>query len=108
MSLIARRTLLGAAAGLPLAAPALAAFPDRPLRIISGFAPGGLNDIVSRAMAQALSPVLGEPVVVETRGGAGGGAGPTAAARAAPDGSTLWMGIVDTQAINPNSYRNLQ
>ena len=51
MSLLTRRCLLGAAASLPLVAPALAAYPDRPLRIISGFAPGGLNDIVSRAMA---------------------------------------------------------
>jgi tripartite-type tricarboxylate transporter receptor subunit TctC len=108
MSLLTRRCLLGAAASLPLAAPALAAYPDRPLRIISGFAPGGLNDIVSRAMAQALTPVLGQPVVVENRAGAGGGVGATAAARSAPDGYTLWMGIVDTQAINPSSYRTLQ
>ncbi|MBK1662621.1 Bug family tripartite tricarboxylate transporter substrate binding protein [Paracraurococcus ruber] len=107
-----RRALLRAATGLPLAAamatPALAAFPERTLRIISGFAPGGLNDIVSRAMAQALTPVLGQAVVVENRAGAGGGVGATAAARAPADGYTLWMGIVDTQAINPNSYRNLQ
>ncbi|MCB4824615.1 Bug family tripartite tricarboxylate transporter substrate binding protein [Roseicella aerolata] len=108
MPLFTRRSLLGAAASLPLATPALAAYPDRPLRIISGFAPGGLNDIVSRAMAQALTPVLGQPVVVENRAGAGGGVGATAAARSAPDGYTLWMGIVDTQAINPSSYRNLQ
>jgi tripartite-type tricarboxylate transporter receptor subunit TctC len=59
-------------------------------------------------MAQALTAVLGQPVVVENRAGAGGGVGATAAARSAPDGYTLWMGIVDTQAINPNSYRNLQ
>ncbi|MDO9710471.1 Bug family tripartite tricarboxylate transporter substrate binding protein [Paracraurococcus lichenis] len=108
MPFLTRRALLGAAASLPLAAPARAAWPDRPLRIVSGFAPGGLNDIVSRAMAQALGPVLGQPVVVENRAGAGGSLGATAAARAAPDGSTLWMGIVDTQAINPNSYRGLQ
>ncbi|RAI57463.1 Bug family tripartite tricarboxylate transporter substrate binding protein [Roseicella frigidaeris] len=115
---LSRRALLGAGLGLPLAAPAilrpallhpaLAAYPDRPVRIVSGFAPGGLNDIVSRAMAQALGPVLGQPVVVENRPGAGGGVGAAAAARAAPDGSTLWMGIVDTQAINPSSYRSLQ
>lgn len=101
---INRRALLGSAVGL-LATPALAGFPDRTLRIISGFAPGGLNDIVSRAMAQALTPVLGQAVVVENRPGAGGGVGAAAAARSAPDGHTLWMGIVDTQAIIPIAYR---
>lgn len=102
-----RRILLGAAAATALARPALA-FPDRTLRIISGYAPGGLNDIVSRAMAQALSPVLGQSVVVENRAGAGGSVGATAAARSTPDGHTLWMGIVDTQAINPYAYKKLQ
>jgi tripartite-type tricarboxylate transporter receptor subunit TctC len=108
MTRIPRRTLLGAAAALPLAAPALAAYPDRPLRIVSGYAPGGLNDIVSRAMAQALTPILGQSVVVENRPGANGSLGATYAARSAPDGHTLWMGIVDTQAINPFVYRQLQ
>ncbi|MBY0339055.1 MAG: tripartite tricarboxylate transporter substrate binding protein [Acetobacteraceae bacterium] len=105
MSAIRRRALLGSALALP--AIQAFAFPERPVRIISGFPPGGLNDIVSRAMAQALTPLLGQPVVVENRAGAGGGVGATAAARAAPDGHTLWMGIVDTQAINPTAYRNL-
>lgn len=102
-----RRALLGAAGAGMLAAPALA-FPDRTLRIISGFNPGGLNDIVARAMAAALTPIIGQSVVVENRAGAGGGVGAAAAARAPADGHTLWMGIVDTQAINPAAYRNLQ
>ncbi|MCX7372327.1 MAG: tripartite tricarboxylate transporter substrate binding protein [Alphaproteobacteria bacterium] len=106
MQHIHRRAWL-AGAGAILAAPAFA-FPDRTIRIISGFNPGGLNDIVSRAMAQALTPVLGQSVVVENRAGAGGGVGAAAAARATPDGHTLFMGIVDTQAINPWAYRNLQ
>ena len=106
MQNIHRRAWL-AGAGAILAAPAFA-FPDRTIRIISGFNPGGLNDIVSRAMAQALTPVLGQSVVVENRAGAGGGVGAAAAARATPDGHTLFMGIVDTQAINPWAYRNLQ
>ncbi len=104
MSLLSRRVLLGAASAGLLASPALA-FPDRTLRIVSGYAPGGLNDIVSRAMAQALAPVLGQAVVVENRPGAGGGVGAAAAARAPADGHTLWMGIVDTQAIIPTAYR---
>ena len=104
MTRLTRRVLLGGLAAGTLAAPALA-FPDRTLRIISGFAPGGLNDIVSRAMAQALTPVLGQSVVVENRAGAGGGVGAQAASRAPADGHTLWMGIVDTQAIIPIAYR---
>ena len=107
MSKSTRRALLGAIPVLGLAAPALA-FPERTLRIISGFPPGGLNDIIARALAQPLTAELGQPVVVENRGGAGGSVGATAAARATPDGHTLWMGIVDTQAINPFAYRNLQ
>ena len=64
-----RRALLGAgAAALALASPALA-FPDRPLRVISGFNPGGANDIVPRALARPLSAVLGRPVAVENRAG---------------------------------------
>lgn len=108
MTTLSRRALLGASASMLLAAPALAAFPDHTLRIISGFPPGGLNDIVARAMAQALTPLLGQPVVVENRPGAGGSLGAATAARATPDGHTLWMGIVDTQAINPFAYRGLQ
>ena len=108
MNRFTRRTLFGAAAGMSLAAPALAAYPDRTLRIVSGYAPGGLNDIVSRAMAQALTPILGQAVVVENRPGANGSLGATFATRSAPDGHTLWMGIVDTQAINPFVYKQLQ
>lgn len=107
MHAISRRALLGTAAAASLASPALA-YPDRTVRIISGFPPGGLNDIVARALAQPLTAIIGQPVVVENRGGAGGSVGATAAARSTPDGHTLWMGIVDTQAINPFAYRNLQ
>jgi tripartite-type tricarboxylate transporter receptor subunit TctC len=107
MSVISRRALLGTGAAVALASPALA-FPERTIRIISGFPPGGLNDVVSRAMAQSLTPILGVTVVVENRVGAGGSVGGMTAARAAPDGHTLWMGIVDTQAILPTAMRALQ
>jgi tripartite-type tricarboxylate transporter receptor subunit TctC len=102
---LTRRALLAAPA-LVVATPALA-FPDRTLRIISGFPPGGTNDIVARALAAPLATVLGQPVVVENRPGAGGGVGAAAVARATPDGHTLYLGIVDTQSINPLTYRRL-
>lgn len=117
MSPVARRGLL-AAATLPLAyaaatssAAAQAATPtwrpDRPLRLIVPFNAGGITDVMSRAVAQALTPVLGENVVVDNRPGANGSIGAVAAARAAGDGLTLIMGITDTHAINPSSFRRL-
>jgi tripartite-type tricarboxylate transporter receptor subunit TctC len=114
MSAMPRRGALAAAAALA-AAPRLAAaqtaaatgFPDRPLRILVPYNAGGITDVMSRAVAQALSPVLGQPVVVENRPGANGSVGTLAAARSAPDGYTLTMGITDTFAINPFTFRNL-
>ena len=100
-----RRAFLAMAAA-SVASPALA-FPQRPLRIVLGGPPGGLNDIVARALGQPLGSLLGQSVVVENRPGAGASIGATFAARAAPDGHTLWLGIVDTQAILPTSMRNL-
>ena len=105
--------MLNATRRILLAAPALLlggqamAFPDKPLRIVSGFTPGGTNDIVARALAVPLAAQLGQPVVVENRAGAGGGVGAAAVARAAPDGHSLYLGIVDTQSINPLTYRRL-
>ena len=104
--LIPTRRLFLAAPALLLAGHAQA-FPDKPLRIVSGFTPGGTNDIVARALAGPLSTELGQPVVVENRAGAGGGVGAATVARAAPDGHSLYLGIVDTQSINPLTYRRL-
>ena len=100
-----RRWLPGLGAAL-LARPALA-FPERALRIISPFNPGSLSDIVARGLAQALSGVLRQPVVVENRFGAGGGIGAAAAARAPADGHTIFLGMVDVMAVNPFTYRGL-
>jgi tripartite-type tricarboxylate transporter receptor subunit TctC len=105
MTSVSRRTLLVAAAA-GLATPALG-YPDRTVRIVLGGPPGGLNDIVARAMAAPLGPLLGQTVLVENRPGAGTSIGATFAARSAPDGHTLWMGIVDSQAILPTAMRNL-
>ena len=86
---------------------AAADFPTRPLRLIVPFAPGGGNDTVARLVGQGLSTELGQPVVVDNRPGAGGIVGAEAAAKAAPDGYTLFLGGVGSHAINPNLHASL-
>ncbi|OYW09566.1 MAG: ABC transporter substrate-binding protein [Rhodospirillales bacterium 12-71-4] len=104
-----RRTLLGAAAGALAAPAALAqgAWPNRPIRLIVPFPPGAANDTLGRAMADQLTPRLGQPVVVENRGGAGGTIGSEVVARAAADGYTLLLGHIGTLAVNAAMYPNL-
>jgi tripartite-type tricarboxylate transporter receptor subunit TctC len=105
-----RRSLLSAAAAL-LAAPRLAAaqgnWPDRPVRVIVPFTPGGSTDILARAIAAELQEVFGQPFVIENRGGAGGTVGSEMVARSAPDGYTIMMGHIGTLAVNPSLYRGL-
>ncbi|MBY0338069.1 MAG: tripartite tricarboxylate transporter substrate binding protein [Acetobacteraceae bacterium] len=108
-----RRALLGAAALTPLAAlssalpsPALAqGFPTRPLRIVVPFAPGGAVDITGRLLAERLQPILGQPVTVDNRGGAGGNLGADVVAKAEPDGHTILLGTVSILAANKFLYR---
>ena len=108
-ALIGRRALLAAAAASPALARAQTAprWPDRPVRIVVPFTPGGTTDILARALGAELQEVLGQPVVVENRAGAGGTVGSEVVARAAPDGHTLMMGHIGTLAVNPALYRNL-
>lgn len=108
-----RRALLaglsGTALAAPLAAPALAqpAFPSRPVTIIVPFAPGGSTDVVTRLMAERMTVLLGQNVVVENRPGGNTIVGAEAAARAQPDGHTLLMAAGTTLTINPAVTRNL-
>jgi tripartite-type tricarboxylate transporter receptor subunit TctC len=96
-----------AAAGLALLAPQLsfaqAAYPAKPVQFIVPYAPGGNGDIVARIVAQRLGPVLGQPMLVDNRAGAGGNIGAEAAAKAAPDGYTIMLGT-NTHAINMSLY----
>ncbi|HEY6631727.1 MAG TPA: tripartite tricarboxylate transporter substrate-binding protein [Rhizobiaceae bacterium] len=94
---------------LALAAPAIAeeGYPSRPITMIVPFAPGGSTDVIGRVVAEGLRQVLGQPVVVENRAGAGGSMGTAAIARATPDGYTIGIGTASTLAINPAVYSNL-
>ena len=94
------------AAAAPATAPAQA-FPERPLRLIVTFPPGGSTDIVARLMAARMSEGLARPVVVENKPGAAGAVGTAEAARAAPDGYTLLFHIVTTAVINPLTQKDL-
>ena len=82
-------------------------FPSKPLRLICPFPPAGAVDIASRATANELTRVLGQPVTVENRPGAGGNLGGSEAARAAPDGYSLFMTTSGIQAINPALYAKM-
>lgn len=90
-----------------IALPALAAFPDKPITLIVPYPPGGTTDIAARTMAQAMSPILGQPVVVDNRSGAGGSVGMGVVARAKPDGYTMGMGTIGTQTINQYLYNDM-
>ncbi|MBW6398814.1 tripartite tricarboxylate transporter substrate binding protein [Roseomonas sp. HJA6] len=94
-----RSLLLLAATSLPT--PALAqVYPDRPLRFVIPWPPGGTNDIVGRLVADGLAHRLGQPVVIENRGGAGGALGAEVVAKSAPDGYTLLLGGSGSLTIN--------
>lgn len=82
-------------------------YPAKPIRMVVPFPAGGPTDIVARPFAQMLSERLGQPIVVDNRGGAGGAIGATAVAGSPPDGYTLLLGTVGTNAINPSLYKNL-
>ncbi len=101
--------VVGAAclAGLALHGLAQQPYPNRPVRLIVPLAPGGTTDITARTLAPLLSAALGQPVVVENRGGAGGVVGSEVVAKAPPDGYTLLLTSSDSYNVNAQMYPNL-
>ena len=83
-------------------------YPSKPIRLIVAFPPGGSTDIIARIVGQKLGERLGQQVVIDNRGGAGGTIGTEIAARANPDGYTLTMGTTSTHVIAAGAYANLK
>jgi tripartite-type tricarboxylate transporter receptor subunit TctC len=105
-----RKLALWAALALalyPALSLAQSGYPSRPVRVIIPFAPGGASDFVGRIIQPKMSELLGQQVVVENRGGAAGNIGLEAAAKADPDGYTIFLGNIGTIAINAAVFRSL-
>ncbi|WP_137180094.1 tripartite tricarboxylate transporter substrate binding protein [Roseomonas sp. AR75] len=109
MTGIDRRALLGSALALPFigAARAQGWAPTRPVRLVVPFQGGGATDLTARLFAERLGTMLGQPVVVDNRPGAGGAVGADAVAKADPDGHTLLMCTIGTASINQFLYSRL-
>jgi tripartite-type tricarboxylate transporter receptor subunit TctC len=109
MPILSRRLLVAGTAGLPLLpslARAQAPWPTRPIRVVASYAPGGGVDVPTRLLAEPMGAFLGQPLVVENRGGATGSIGAAAVAAAAPDGYTI-LSDASGQALNPALMTNL-
>ncbi|HZL62850.1 MAG TPA: tripartite tricarboxylate transporter substrate binding protein [Pseudolabrys sp.] len=96
----------GAAAAWPLSTSAQADYPNHPITLIVPYAPGGGNDVLARGVAEPMSKALGQPIVIENHGGAGGSIGTRQVAKSAPDAYTLGLGGTGTLAIDPTLYPN--
>ncbi len=104
-----RRTLIALAAlcALPAAAMAADKYPSKPIRLVVAFAAGGANDTIARILGKELQQSMGQPVVVENRGGAGGLIGSDIVAKASPDGYTLLLGSAGAQTVLPALTRKM-
>lgn len=90
-----------------LAPVAYAAYPEKPIRVVVLFAPGGTADILARTLANKLTPEYGHPLIVDNRTGAGGNIGTDIVAKSKPDGYTLLVGLMNTHVVNQALYANV-
>jgi tripartite-type tricarboxylate transporter receptor subunit TctC len=104
MTRLALIAILGAGIAAPVAAQE---YPSRPITLIVPYAAGGGNDVMARAAAEKMSKTLGQQIVIENRGGAGGSIATRQVAKAEPDGYTLGLGGTGTLAIDPTLYGNV-
>lgn len=103
-----RSALLALTGACMVSTAAMAAYPDKPIRLIVPFPAGGAADVMARGMALRLGQELGQQIVIDNRGGAGGTTAAEAAVKAPADGYTLFFGTMGTQAINPAIYPRLR
>ena len=82
-------------------------WPDKPIKLIIPFAPGGTTDILGRILAQQMTTILGQNVIVENKGGAGGNIGAEVVANAPPNGYTLLLASGSMMTVNPFLYKKL-
>ena len=106
----ARRTYISALASLCLlgatgASMAQAPWPNKPVRVVVGFAPGGGTDVMARVVAQGLSEALGTTVIVDNKAGASGNVAASEVVRAAPDGYTLMVAPTSVETANPSLFK---
>jgi tripartite-type tricarboxylate transporter receptor subunit TctC len=102
------RTLVAISLAAACASAALAqGFPSKPIRIVVGFPPGGVNDTLARVVATKMTELMGSSVIIENRPGAGGNVASAFVAKAAPDGYTVLSGSTSAVAVAANMYRSL-
>jgi tripartite-type tricarboxylate transporter receptor subunit TctC len=101
-----KRILAALMAAAAFAAPAQAQYPDRPIKIIVPFGPGGFTDVAARILQKELAPAIGQSIIIENKPGAGSTIGTAEVANAKPDGYTLLM-ISTTHVISPHMYKQL-
>src|SRR5258707_11693842 len=102
------RLIMGVLVLAALSSPAFAQYPSNPITVIVPFAAGGPTDVVTRLVCEHMSRTLGQPIIVENVGGAGGTLGMTRAAQAQPSGYTIAVGNMGTQSAAPALYPNLK